>query len=447
VFGDNMGTSLGITEEVIARQPPKRKSKKKRGGQPGYEKHERPLIPTAQGDDMQPLRHQVWELPEIKPQVTEYQRHRLTCRCCGETTCAELPLGVPQGQSGPRLMALTAPLMAFYRQSKRRTAEFLSTLLGQPCCPSLTVKIQNQVTTALTAFLGEEFRGVVNCDRAKIYWRLGCLQWCWARLKRDFQAMIDGGDRRAKHLGWRLRRRSLRHAVIWRKLSFGTQSAAGSRFVETMLTIIETCRPGPQRPEFPSGVEPMPHEPRITSREDAATVFRQERSLGDDIQPGEQREPFVQHGAHHVRVPLGAEELQGQQASQGAGGGHRLGPGQAALADHAVKADGGQRRKKEKQAAEFAANGSRLQAQGPYIGTIGRREFAARGSSSWGPPQSASRFHRAYRKPRSKQHSPLMPTSLSLRRKAWKSHAANHAPRCALGVPPDACPRSPEFGT
>ena len=30
--------------------------------------------------------------------------------------------------------------------------------------------------------------------------------------------------------------------MIWRKLSFGTQSAAGSRFVETMLTVIETCR-------------------------------------------------------------------------------------------------------------------------------------------------------------------------------------------------------------
>jgi len=377
-------------------QPPKRKSKKKRGGQPGHEKHERPLIPTDQCDDMQPLRptecrrcgeklsgndpqplrHQVWELPEIMPHVTEYQRHRLTCPCCGETTCAELPVGVPQGQSGPRLMAFTALLMAFYRQSKRRTAEFLSTLLGQPCCPSLTVKIQNQVTaavrpsyealaaelpkqeqlnidetgtkeengkawlwtfvarlftvyavrptreaTALTTFLGETFHGIVTCDRAKMYWYLGRLQWCWAHLKRDFQAMIDSGDSRAKHLGWRLRHatcelfehwadyragriswaalqrrmgsvrrkveclllrgtqsgnadvrgtcrelyahrqwlwtflrhqgveptnnageRSLRHAVIWRKLSFGTQSASGSRFVETMLTVIETCR-------------------------------------------------------------------------------------------------------------------------------------------------------------------------------------------------------------
>ena len=33
--------------------------------------------------------------------------------------------------------------------------------------------------------------------------------------------------------------RALRHAVIWRKLSHGT---AGSRFVETRLTIVETCR-------------------------------------------------------------------------------------------------------------------------------------------------------------------------------------------------------------
>jgi transposase len=377
-------------------QPRRRKSKKKRGGQPGHEKHERPLIPTDQceeavplkptecrrcgaklsGSDPEPLRHQVWEVPEIKAHVTEYQRHRLTCPCCGETTCAELPPGVPQGQSGPHWMAFVALLMAYYRQSKRRTAEFLGMLLGQPCCPSLTVKIQNQVTaalrpsyeeaaaalpaepqlkidetgtkeengkawlwtfvartftvfavratreaTALAQFLGEAFRGIVSCDRAKMYWRLGCLQWCWAHLKRDFQAMIDSGDKRAKWLGERLRaatcelfehwadyragkisraalvrrmgpvrrkverlllrgtqcghpdtrgtcrelyehrqwlwtflrhegveptnnagERSLRHAVIWRKLSFGTQSAAGSRFVETMLTVIETCR-------------------------------------------------------------------------------------------------------------------------------------------------------------------------------------------------------------
>jgi len=376
--------------------PRKPKSKKKRGGQPGHKKHERALIPIEQCDDVQPLkptacrrcgerlsgsdseplRHQVWELPEIKPSVTEYQRHRLECDCCGETTCAELPAGVPQGQSGPRLMGFTALLMAYYRQSKRRTAEFLSTLLGQPCCPALTVKMQAVVTealrgayeelaaelpsqdrinadetatkeenkkvwlwtfvapkfsvfavrdsreaTAVDELLTDRFRGVVMCDRAKMYWRVGRLQWCWAHLIRDFQALIDRGTGQAKRLGHDLRRqarrlfehwanyrdgtisrvalvrrmapvrreverlllrgvnsgnaslvgmcqelyghrawlwmfvrcegveptnnageRALRHAVIWRKLSFGAQSSSGSRFAETMLTVIETCR-------------------------------------------------------------------------------------------------------------------------------------------------------------------------------------------------------------
>ncbi len=36
--------------------------------------------------------------------------------------------------------------------------------------------------------------------------------------------------------------RALRPAVIYRKLSFGTQSEAGSRFIKRMLTISETCR-------------------------------------------------------------------------------------------------------------------------------------------------------------------------------------------------------------
>jgi transposase len=35
---------------------------------------------------------------------------------------------------------------------------------------------------------------------------------------------------------------ALRQVVIWRKLSFGTQSAEGSRFVERLLTVVETCR-------------------------------------------------------------------------------------------------------------------------------------------------------------------------------------------------------------
>jgi transposase len=36
--------------------------------------------------------------------------------------------------------------------------------------------------------------------------------------------------------------RALRHAVIWRRISGGTDSEAGSRFVERVLTAVATCR-------------------------------------------------------------------------------------------------------------------------------------------------------------------------------------------------------------
>jgi transposase len=385
------------TQHPHAKPPTKKpKSKKKRGGQPRHAKHQRPLIPSEDCDEMQtlkptecrrcgtklagrdpePLRHQVWEVPPIKPHITEYQRHRLACPSCGETTCAQLPPGVPSGQAGPRLVALTALLMGCFRQSKSRVALFLEQVLQQPCSTGWVVKLQNQTTdalrpaydelaaqlpsqpilamdetptkeaaakswlwtyvaaaftvfavrpsreaTAVTELLGEDFGGVVHCDRARMYLSLSRLQWCWAHLKRDFQALIDSGDNQAKRLGHDLMRptremfglwaryrdgpltrlgwkramtpvrqeidalllrgvfsgnrrlvgmcnelydhrdwlwtfldvegveptnnaseRALRHAVIWRKLSFGTQSAAGSRFVETILTVVETCR-------------------------------------------------------------------------------------------------------------------------------------------------------------------------------------------------------------
>ena len=196
---DNCSMALEITDELIARQSPEaqaiirallarlaelearlnqtsrnssvppssehphakpkrdhQRSRRQRGGQPGHRKHERPLLPPEQctdvqelkpsncrrcgqglaGGDSDPLRHQVWELPVIQPEVIEYRRHRLVCPGCGEATCALLPAGVPEGQSGPRLVAFAGLLMAFFRQSKRRTALFMGTLLHQPCCPA-----------------------------------------------------------------------------------------------------------------------------------------------------------------------------------------------------------------------------------------------------------------------------------------------------------------------
>jgi transposase len=292
---------------------PRRKSKKKRGGQPGHTRHERALIPAEEchevvtlkpeqcrrcgtsltGHDESPLRHQVWELPEIKPIVTEYQRHRLSCPCCRETTCAPLPPGVPTGMSGPRLIAFVALLMACFRQSKRRTALFVESILKIPCCPSLTVKHQNLATAALrpaydelaaalssqpslngdesptkqanakawlwtfvaatftvfalrgsraattiTELLGESFAGVMNCDRAKMYWQCGRLQWCWAHLKRDFQSLIDHSDSQVKRLGHDLMRPTKDLFRAWARYRDGT--LAWQDFQQIMAPIRQT---------------------------------------------------------------------------------------------------------------------------------------------------------------------------------------------------------------
>ena len=55
--------------------------------------------------------------------------------------------------------------------------------------------------------------------------------------------------------------RALRHAVCWRKTSHGTASAAGSRFVERMLTVLGSCRQqGRGRAEVPDRVRPRREE-------------------------------------------------------------------------------------------------------------------------------------------------------------------------------------------
>lgn len=51
-----------------------------------------------------------------------------------------------------------------------------------------------RAATVLTEMLTADFRGVATCDRAKMYWQLGRLQWCRAHLHRDLQALADSND-------------------------------------------------------------------------------------------------------------------------------------------------------------------------------------------------------------------------------------------------------------
>jgi hypothetical protein len=63
-----------------------------------------------QGEDPEPLRHQVIEIPPITPVVIEHRLHRLLCPCCGTSTCADLSADVEPSRYGPRLSALVGLL-------------------------------------------------------------------------------------------------------------------------------------------------------------------------------------------------------------------------------------------------------------------------------------------------------------------------------------------------
>jgi transposase len=125
-------------------------STRQRGSQPGHPGTTRPLRPISavdelhvcqpthcvgcgsplRGRDPSPLRHQVTELPPLKPTVSEYQLHALRCGCCGAVTRAPLPEGVPKCTFGPRLQAFVAVLNGVYRLSKRNIQQLLADCFG-----------------------------------------------------------------------------------------------------------------------------------------------------------------------------------------------------------------------------------------------------------------------------------------------------------------------------
>src|SRR5688500_13751027 len=140
--------------------PPRTPSGKRKGGQPGHPKRSRPDLPPDTvielraatcdrcahplvGDDPAPLRHQVVEIPRIRPHVTEYRRHRLPCPQCGRVTCPVLPAAA-QGGYGPRVQAVCALLAGAYRVGKRGVARLCGDLFGVPISPAAVCDLQRK---------------------------------------------------------------------------------------------------------------------------------------------------------------------------------------------------------------------------------------------------------------------------------------------------------------
>jgi len=80
------------------------------------------------GDDNNPERHQVTELPRITPLVTEYRRHWLCCVVCGASTQAPWPAPMPSGSFGPRVQATVGYLTGRIGASQREVQDLLATL-------------------------------------------------------------------------------------------------------------------------------------------------------------------------------------------------------------------------------------------------------------------------------------------------------------------------------
>jgi transposase len=109
------------------------------------------------GDDPTPFRHQVIEMPPIKPVITAEQWHHLVCPACGATTRAPWPAGVPSGTYGPRVQATVALYTGAYRLSTRTTQHVMAEVGGVPMSVG-TIGPLEQATTAAVAAPVEEAR-------------------------------------------------------------------------------------------------------------------------------------------------------------------------------------------------------------------------------------------------------------------------------------------------
>lgn len=150
-------------------------SAKKPGGQPGHKGHRRQMVAphkvTRRVDcfpkdcrrcgkslprrpDADPLLHQLVEIPEVVPDVTEFRQHRVACSC-GETTCGELPAGVPAGMLGPRLLSFVSMLTGELNLSRRKAQTLLLDMLGIKVSLGTLSQSEEIVSDAIAAAVDE----------------------------------------------------------------------------------------------------------------------------------------------------------------------------------------------------------------------------------------------------------------------------------------------------
>jgi len=129
-----------------------------------------------------PVVHQQFELPPIRPLVFEHQRLRLRCPACQKAVLARLSAGGGSG-FGPRLDAHIAMLAGVFRLSRDQVCQVVVEVFG---VPASTGSIDSAIMrmSAVLADPWAELRAaiqqaeVVHADETT--WRLaGAQQWLW----------------------------------------------------------------------------------------------------------------------------------------------------------------------------------------------------------------------------------------------------------------------------
>ena len=120
--------------------------------------------------------------------------------------------GVPSRTYGPRVQATVALCTGAYRLSKRTTQLVMDEVFGV----SLSV-------------------GTISPFWYPVRWRhRDILKWREALWTFVQVEGVEPTNNTAE--------RSIRLGVLWRQGSFGTQSAEGARFVESMMTVVATLK-------------------------------------------------------------------------------------------------------------------------------------------------------------------------------------------------------------
>jgi transposase len=180
----------------------RRASGRKRGAQKGHPGSFRALLEEEQVDqvvdcpppevcecggavqvDGEPMRHQVFDAPVVRAQVSEYRLQAGCCAACGKRHRANLPAGVPSGQIGPRALALVGVLGTRYHLTQMKVRDLLADVVGVDFSVGAISQAHGKVALALKAPLTEVAAAlgeapVVQIDETH-YPREGAGNWAW----------------------------------------------------------------------------------------------------------------------------------------------------------------------------------------------------------------------------------------------------------------------------